>query len=87
MELFCTSKNTGPSWGQDPLYMMYLGSSLEDARNAVEEAFRRYEVTPDKFPTRYPKIWSAIPANMDRDVVAFYSADGWWYSIVKISVV
>ncbi len=86
MDLYCTTKNTGPSWGQDPLYMMYLGTSIEEARDAVEESFRRCEVTRDKFPTQYPNIWSAIPAKMDREFVAFYSADGWWYSIVKFSV-
>lgn len=86
MKIYCTSKNSGPSWGGDPVYMVYIGTSLDEAREAVREDFRRYEVTPDKFPTRHRHIYSAIPADMERDFVVFYDADGWWYSIVSIDI-
>lgn len=86
MELYVTSKNSGPSHSFDPTRVLYIGVSLEDARKAIEEGFQKYEVESDKFPTRFPHIWSAIPSGMRRDMIAFFDADGWWYSIVKIDV-
>ena len=83
MEVYCTSKNSGPSYGSDPVSLKYIGSSLDEAIEAVGN-FARYETT---FPvTVYPDMYSAIPSYLEREIVKFYLADGWWYSIVKITI-
>lgn len=85
MKIYVTSKNSGPSWEHEQKSIVYIGSSLEIAVENVED-FRRYEVGRDKFPTRYPYLYSAIPQYMNRRMVKFYTADGWWYSIVSIDI-
>jgi len=81
MRLYCTSKNTGPSYSSDPVYMVYLGPNRDDAIAAVKD-FNRYE----KFAviTEYPEIYSALPREIPREMIKWYEADGWWYSIVSI---
>jgi len=89
MDVYVTTKNSGPSWGRDPLHIEYIGTSFEKAHDAVEFGFRKYKVEDINFWTRNDPtggIWSAIPYKMPRQMVSFYTADGWWYSIVKIEL-
>lgn len=83
MKIYVTSKNTGPSWQSDPVYMTYLGSSLDEAITAVG-AMTRYE--KELLPHHPIKIYSALPMEMAREMVKFYGADGWWASIVSIDI-
>ena len=84
MDIYVTSKNSGPSWVSDPLSVVYMGTSLDDAKEAVGE-FQRYKQDFDAHHFLFPEIYSAIPGNLEREMVVFYSADGWWYSIVKVT--
>lgn len=86
MQLFCVTKNSGPSMTIDHLRMLYLGPSLEKAYDAVGD-FRRYQVDIGRY-TKYPKdsMWSALPKVIDWMMVSFYMADGWWMSVVRFDV-
>jgi hypothetical protein len=86
MDVFFTSKNTGPSWQSDPVHLLYFGTDFEKALEAVDQNFRRYETSFDELNVRYPDIYSVLPQGTDWEMVRFYSGDGWWYSIVKVSL-
>lgn len=79
MEIYVTSKNSGPSWHSDPVFLIYIGTSLEEAVDAVGD-FKRYERDP--FPTK--SFYSALPKDIEREMVHYYAADGWWYSVEKV---
>lgn len=81
MKVYCTTKNSGPSWASDPLFMVYLGISLEEAV-ITASTFHRYEKGERDFPKRFPEIYSALPNAINWEMIRFYTADGWWYSIV-----
>lgn len=83
MKIYVTSKNTGPSWQSDPVHMTYLGASFLEAVAAVGTMARYEKEIPVLHPT---KIYSAIPMEMEREIVKFYAADGWWSSIVSIDI-
>ncbi len=81
MDVYCTSKNSSPSWsGPDPYYIVYIGTSLQDAIDAVG-IFTCYEKSVKK-----EHIPSALPYGMEKEIVKFYTADGLWFSIVKIQL-
>lgn len=86
MELFCVTKNSGPSWSKDPLTLVYLGTSLEEAIETVG-TFSHYEVDVDqwKFDRLYPDMFTILPEKVAREFVKMYMADGWWISIVKMT--
>lgn len=83
LTVYCTTKNSGPSWHSDPLHLVYIGNSFKLAEEAVGD-FRRYE--KEQHP-QDPKSWSILPRTMDYQMVKYYMADGWWYSIVKFKLV
>jgi hypothetical protein len=86
MELYVTSKNSGPTWsGPDPKYVEYIGTSLEEAVGAIPNVFQR-QGTDITGRTAEPEVWSALPRGMRQEMIQFYMADGWWYSIVKIEM-
>lgn len=87
MEVFITSKNTGPSYGHDPITMKYIGTSLDEAIAAVEN-FVRYETPLEDLTTEktHPEIYCVLPHHVEREYVKYYNADGWWYTIAKINV-
>lgn len=82
--IYCTSKNSGPTWGKDPLLMLYLGTSVKDAEEAVGD-FSRYQVEEDRFP-RDPNYYTALSYNLEKEIIQFYMADGWWYSIFRFKL-
>lgn len=85
MDIYVTSKNTGPSWTLDPKHVLYIGTSLEEAESHIM-TFARYERPFNPQAYYDEKLYSAIPENMDREMIKFYEADGWWCSIVKITL-
>lgn len=84
MLVYCTSKNTGPSWSIDPTHMLYLGTSFEEAEKAVGD-FVQYRKEEKIFYhlNRIPELYSALPKNIEWRMVRWYTADGYWYSIVQ----
>lgn len=73
MDIYCVSRN-------DPVLVVYLGTDLSAALDAVGE-FQKYE-------TALPENvhWHcALPNAVDKEFVHYYMADGWWYSIVKLN--
>lgn len=82
MDVYFTSKNTGPSWGSDPKHLVYVGTSLDEAMAAVGD-FARYE-KPWPLNTMYPDIYSALPSDTEREMIKYYMADGWWYTVVMV---
>lgn len=85
MKLYFTSKNTGPSYNSDPLYLIYVGTDLDEAVNAVG-SFVKYEDPDYLYNSLYPKTFSALPRHLDFEFVKFYMADGWWCSIVSMEI-
>lgn len=82
MEIFLTSKNTGPSYGPDPLHVLYVGDDYNKAVEAVGE-FVRYEKEFKQIGTYIP---TAAPKDQVNRMVKYYMADGWWYTIVGILI-
>lgn len=89
--LYVTSRNSSTSWSApDCLRVMYLGSSLDDAVEAVGD-FQKYQNDDyiNRFKDANPQAslegYSALPRAMDgRSSVHFYIADGYWFHIEKI---
>lgn len=82
MIIYATSKNTGPSYTSDPIRLVYLGTSVKEAEEAVGN-FDRYAKEAKDFPST--KGWySALPQGLDREMIQYFAADGWWYSIEMI---
>lgn len=88
MDVFFTSKNTGPSWVSESAYLVYFGTDFQEALNAVDVNMRRYEVQWEEYKKDrdYLRIYSALPQNVDWEMVRFFAADGWWESIVKVKL-
>jgi hypothetical protein len=85
MRVYCTTKNTGPSWRSDPLQILYLGTSVKAAEEAVGK-FTKYAKEEKDFPVNYPHVYSAIPEEIERELIQFFMVDGWWYSIVMFEL-
>lgn len=81
MRVYCTSKNTGPSYHSDPIHMVYLGTSVDKAIRAVGK-FSKYEKNQSQYPREFMKSFTALPLAVDSVLIKYYMADGWWYSIV-----
>lgn len=82
MELYCVSKNAGPTWTTEK-YMMYIGISLDEALKTVG-AFVEFE---KPFPlTQYPSVYSVLPLSIEKEYVKFYEDEGWWASIAKFTI-
>lgn len=83
MKVYCTSKNSGPTWsGPDPITMLYLGTNLDEAVAAVDD-FVKYEKDCDR---EHPEIYSALPRNVDFKILHYYMADGWWRTVVEFEL-
>jgi hypothetical protein len=65
--------------------MLYLGTSIEEAQNAIGD-FSKYEQEEKDFPKKFLDIYSALPRKIEREIVQYFSADGWWYSIVAFNL-
>jgi hypothetical protein len=87
MEVFATSKNKGPTWsGLDPTTLVYLGTSFDEAELAVG-GFSKYERDGAEWPwVESEKIYAGLPREIDWEMVKWYMADGWWYSIVMFEL-
>ena len=84
MLIYAVSKNTGPSMSSpDPVHLLYLGTSVREAEDVVGD-FQKYAKLEREggFPTVVSRhIYSALPRGLDREMIQFFMADGWWYSI------
>lgn len=86
MQIYCVSKNTGPTWsGPDPVHMVYLGTSIKEAEEAVG-TFTQYQKEKDRWPVNYLDIYTALPRGMEFEMIQYFMADGWWYSIVMFTL-
>lgn len=85
MIVYCVTKNTGPSWQSDPLHLVYLGTSIEDAEKSVGD-FTKYQQPESKFPVNFLEVYSVIPKILNWELIQYYAADGWWYSIVMFEL-
>lgn len=86
MELYCAVKNTGPTWtGPDPTYMLYLGTSLEEAILAVGD-FVKYEKPIHPNQLEHKHVYSALPKDIDFTIERYYMADGWWRTVLKFEI-
>ncbi len=83
--MFATSKNTGPSWGSDPVYLEYLGKDINEAEKVVGD-FSRYQKDEKDFPKEFPDIYTALPRGMNFEMMRWYMADGWWYAIHRFKL-
>lgn len=82
MYIYTTSKNDQPSSG---LRLVYLGPSVGEAEKAVPEKWQNHQKEEDHFPARR-LVYSALPEDVEREMIQFYMWDGWWYSIERIDI-
>lgn len=85
MRIYCVSKNTGPSYQSDPVRIVYLGTSISEAEEAVGN-MSKYQREPSQFPTNYPELYTGLPKNIEYEMIQYYAADGWWVSIVMFTL-
>lgn len=79
MLIYVTSKNV--EYGRSPSKIVYIGSFVSEAESVVGE-FVNYQRNANEFPSEtVRKAYSALPLDMDREMIQFYMYDGWWYSI------
>jgi hypothetical protein len=83
MEVYCTTKNSGPSTVHEDYYMIYLGTDLKEAIEVVGD-FQRYERGEKFFPKS--QFFTALPYAIEFEMVRYYMADGWWYTVVKFEL-
>lgn len=81
MKVYCTSKNSGPSYQSDPVHMVYLGTSLEDAEKEIKKFFK-YEKPFAYREGTGKELYSVLPSTINWEMVKWCTADGWWWSIV-----
>lgn len=84
MDIYVTSRNEGPSYNREIEHLLYLGTSLDEAIEEVED-FARYERPYDR-GEEFRNLYSALPMDMEREMIKFYFADGFWYSVEKITL-
>ena len=82
MDIYVTSKNTGPSWHIDPIHMVYLGPSYQSAVAAVG-TFKKYDRKDLPIP---PEAFSVLPHNVRREMIHYYMAGGRWYTVEKVTI-
>ena len=80
MMVYCVSKNGD----HDHIRQVYLGTSIIEAVDSIGE-FEKYRRPKTKYPKR-PQLYSSIPTDIERKMVAFFMNDGRWYSIVKFDL-
>lgn len=80
MYIYATSKNDRPSIG---IHLVYVGESLDKAKAAVDEKWKKHQKEEDHFPAQLLS-YSALPKDTKREMICFYIWDGWWYSIERI---
>lgn len=86
MIVYCVTKNTGPTWtGPDPLHMVYLGTSIQEAEESVGY-FSQYQRDEPRWPVNFREIYTVIPKALEPEMIQYYMADGWWYSIVMFEL-
>lgn len=85
--VYATSKNAIQEFhGPDPVVLLYLGSSMEDALAVVGD-LREFEKPPIHFPNSFMHRYSAIPMQyIEWEMIRFWGTEGWWYSIVRFQL-
>lgn len=78
MKVYCTTKN-------DPLKLVYLGTSVAEAEAAVGD-FSKYQKPKEKFPVNFLDTYSVVPTILNWELIQYFAADGWWYSIVMFDL-
>jgi hypothetical protein len=73
---------TEGSWVKDEKRCLYNGEHLDHAKEAIPDAIKAFEVPEDKFPTKYPYLFSTHFKQRSSKIVAFYSRENIWVSIV-----
>ncbi len=81
MDVYCTSRSTSSSEISEKSRLVYIGTSLNKAIEAVNP-FTHYEKL---FPGGY--LPSALPKGIKKEVIKYYPTNGWWFSIVKIQLI
>lgn len=82
MIIYAVSKN---DWAphNDRVYLVYLGTSVQKAEDSVGN-FLRYAKIEEKGqfpPVKSRNLYSALPKEMQRDMIQFFANGGQWFSI------
>ena len=86
MKLYAVSKSSNSVWpGVSRSKLVYLGPLLEDALLSVG-TFRRYTTDEEQRPDN-PKLYSALPPEIEREVITFYRVNYLWISIERFEVI
>ena len=83
MQFYLTTKG---SWTSDNCTILYLGTTLDEAREIIPHVFRGNKIEKRHYPTKFPYLFAAIPERLHRKMEEFYDGNGWWVSIVSIEV-
>lgn len=83
MKVYATTKNSGPSWSHETIFLVYLGTSFDAAKLAVGDFTRDEKAFPETWSAR---AHCALPNDIDITLVKYYMSDGWWYTIVEFEL-
>lgn len=80
MIVYATS-NSGLDGSKRTASLHYIGTSINEAEKAVGN-LSDFQQDDDHFPNQQTrKHYSALPTDMEREMIQFYICDGWWSSI------
>lgn len=57
--------------------MIYLGTSIDQAEASVGKLY----AYPKVIPINFPKLYSVLPENIEREAIQFYAVDVFWILI------
>lgn len=80
MDIYFTTRRNRTHFNLNPNVLVYLGPSLDEAISSVGTLVD-YEQTP---PLHHQEFYSAIPQSINREFVAYYENESFWFSIVKV---
>lgn len=81
MKVYCTTRN-------DPKTIVYFGTSVKKAEDAVPEPFCNSPLLMGKEIVNFADLYCPIPKdNVEEwELIQFFAVDAWWYSIVMIEL-
>lgn len=84
MYIYVTSTNEGSDLYPKHKRVVYMGLDVGEAEKVIGD-FTKYQKDKEHFPAR-PKECSALPKDLERELIQFYMVSSWWYSIERIEI-
>lgn len=82
MYIYVTSTNDLMSQPTHTARMIYMGTDVKKAENVISERYQNFWQPNENFPKEpFSDIYSALPPEIQREMIQFYICNEFWYSI------